>query len=303
MANFALLIVCLLLGIVLRRIGKLPAGTPQVLNNFIIYISLPALVLLNAHDMHFERSLLYPAAMAWIIFLAGALLFYLMAKLKNWDQRTVGALILTGCLGNTSFIGFPMIEALYGHSALPIGIMTDGPGSFLALSTLGIFAACACSSNNVSFSFIARRILVFPPFLALICALLTRNVSYGDVVKQTLARLSGTLVPLALVSVGFQLNLRESNLKANLGPLIAGLTYKLILGPLLIFILYAGIFGARGQVITVSIIQAAMAPMISGAILAAEYDLKPELSNLMVGIGIVLSFITVPVWAFLLRGL
>jgi len=46
--------------------------------------------------------------------------------------------------------------------------------------------------------------------------------------------------------------------------------------------------------------EAAMAPMIGAAIVATEHKLDPPLTTLMVGIGIPLSFLTVPAWWYVL---
>ncbi|WP_321540450.1 hypothetical protein [Flavobacterium piscinae] len=43
-----------------------------------------------------------------------------------------------------------------------------------------------------------------------------------------------------------------------------------------------------------------MAPMITGAILASTYGLKPKLSSMMIGIGIPLSFLTLAFWYWIL---
>jgi hypothetical protein len=53
----------------------------------------------------------------------------------------------------------------------------------------------------------------------------------------------------------------------------------------------------------VAIFEAAMAPMIGGAIVAAQHKLDPELSALMLGVGIPLSFLTLPAWWYALAGL
>jgi len=55
-----------------------------------------------------------------------------------------------------------------------------------------------------------------------------------------------------------------------------------------------------GLVLTVGVLQAAMAPMISAAILADEYQLDPPLANTLLGAGIVLSLLTVPLGNVLL---
>jgi hypothetical protein len=97
-----------------------------------------------------------------------------------------------------------------------------------------------------------------------------------------------------------QLTLDRKGLKDELPALSMGLLYKLVLGPALIAVLYYKICGASGLEIEISVFQAAMAPMITGGILASENGLNPRLASLMIGIGIPLSLLTVPAWWWLL---
>jgi hypothetical protein len=55
--------------------------------------------------------------------------------------------------------------------------------------------------------------------------------------------------------------------------------------------------------VRVTLVEAAMGPMITGAIVAVEHGLDAELCSLLVGAGIPLSLITVPLWAKLLERL
>ena len=294
MSNIILLAVCLLAGIGLKRTGRFPASTPASLNGFIIHISLPALAVLHIHALSIDSSLLLTAGMAWLLFGCSWLIFGGAGKLLKLDRATTGALILVAGLGNTSFVGLPMIEAYFGKEFLGIGIIADQLGSFMVLSTLGILAATHYSSGDVSPRQMTRKILLFPPFQALILALLLRPVSFPEWSVQILQKLGSTLTPLALVSVGFQLHF--GGIRQELRPLAAGLAYKLILGPALIFLLYSSIIGATGSVIQVTIFEAAMAPMITAGIIAIDHNLRPQLVGMLVGIGIPLSFVTLHLW-------
>ena len=157
MPNLILLIVCFLLGVMLRRLGRLPEATPAALNAFIIHVSLPALTLLYVHELPMERSLAYPAAMAWILFGLGFLFFMAVGRAAGWPRTTVGGLILVGSLANTSFLGLPMIETFYGSEQLGLGILIDQLGTYMVLSTLGILVAVVCASGDVSPAAIARK--------------------------------------------------------------------------------------------------------------------------------------------------
>ena len=82
-----------------------------------------------------------------------------------------------------------------------------------------------------------------------------------------------------------------------------GLVFKLFAAPLLLFFLLVGALGERGLVAQVTLFEAAMAPMITGAIVAIEHDLDPPLVSLMVAVGIALSFFTLTAWWWVLRGI
>lgn len=301
MSNIILLIVCLLAGIMLRKISRCPQNTPEALNGFIIYISLPSLALYHIHALVLTRELVYTGLMAWLMFGLGAVFFYFTGKKLKLSQTTIGALVLVGGLGNTSFVGLPMIQAYYGSEWLGVGIVADLAGSFFVLSTLGIFAASVSSSGTVDIRNILNKIFTFPPFLALVGALLLKQIQFPEWLNFTLVQLGGTLTPLALVSVGFQLQL--GLLKGETVPLTLGLFYKLIVGPALVTLIYVGILKNSGMVMQVTIFEAAMGPMISAGIVATSYKLNPPLISLMLGIGIPLSFLTLPVWHWLLRGI
>lgn len=301
MASVVLLILCLVAGAVLKRTGRFPENTPAALNGFVIHLSLPAAAILHIHSLQPDGSVVFIAAMAWLLFGLGWLFFHLAGKALSLPRSTVGALVLTGGLGNTSFVGLPMIEAYYGRDLLGVGILADQLGSFMVLSSLGILAAALYSSGSASPQQMVRKVVFFPPFQALILAVVLRPVPFPDWTVTVLRKLADTITPLALASVGFQL--RFLSLRGMRTRLALGLGYKLLLGPLLIAALYLGLLGMRGPAMQVTVFEAAMAPMITAGIIAMDHDLDPPLLTMMLGIGIPLSFVTLPLWAFFLKGL
>jgi len=300
MTNLILFVFCFIAGILLHRFKRMPVNTPAVLNSFIMHVSMPALTLQYIHELKLSGDVVLMVAMAWVFFLLAAACFWLIGRRFNLPRPTVGALILTGGLGNTSFFGLPMIEAYYGHQGLASGIVVDQLGSFLVLSTLGITIAGIYSSGRPGVSEMAKRIFLFPPFIALVIALLLIPVEYPIWLMVVLKRMGDTLAPLALLSVGFQLRL--GHLAGNGMNLAMGLAFKLVLAPLVLFLLYVPLLGAHGQPIQITLFEAAMPPMITAAIIAAEHDLNPPLATLMVTAGLMISFVTLTGWWWLLQG-
>jgi predicted permease len=305
MANFILIFVCMILGVLLKRTGKLPDRAHQALNTVVIYVSLPAMVLVQIPALlrttQITSEMLIPISMAWILFLASFLIFIYFGRKLGFKRPEIGALVLTAGLGNTSFVGFPLLEALIGPSAIPIGVLVDQLGSFLVLSTVGLIFASAYSPNvsaKVTAGKVAKGVFLFPPFVALVVSILwfLSGTSDAPEVLNVLGRLSGTLVPLALIAVGIQLRFSLPVLRKHAKALIFGLGYKLLIAPLLFYVLYVMVFRAKGFVVHVTLLEAAMAPMITSGVIAEEFGFDPEISSLMIGVGIPLSLITVVLW-------
>jgi predicted permease len=272
----------------------MPASAPAALNGYVINIALPAAAIRYIHDIKIEPSLLLTGLMAWLLFGAGWLFFAGAARLLRLSRGATGALVLVGGLGNTSFVGLPMIEAWYGKEFLGVGIIADQLGSFLVLSTLGVLAASIYSSGGISPGVMARKVLLFPPFQALCLAFILKPLPFHPTVVIVLQKLADTIAPVALVSVGFQLLFGAARAQAK--PLLTGLSFKLLLGPALIALLYIGIFGPVDAAMRVTIFEAAMPPMITAGIIAVDHDLEPDLVALMLGIGIPLSFLSLAGW-------
>ena len=298
MNNYILLGACLLLGLILRRSGRLPDNAAASLNGFVVHISLPALTLTYVHGLKLDTSLILPALMAWVMFGVGCGFFWLAARAFGFSRATTGGLMLTGGLANTSFIGLPMIDTFYGPQFLGLGILIDQLGSYFVLSTLGILVASLYSGHSMNAKTVIRKIVLFVPFQAFVLALLLMPFEYPIWLDELLKRLGATLVPIALVSVGYQLQL--SHVRGKALALTVGLVFKLAVAPALILLLFAGVLGAKGPVLSVTVFEAAMGPMIGASIVAIDHELDPPLLTLMVGVGIPLSFLTLPVWWHLL---
>ena len=301
MNNFILIFACLLLGIVLQNVKRFPTNSYKVLNTVVIYICLPAMSLYYIPKIKWDNQLLFPIGVAWIGFAVSYLFFSILGRKLGWSRKLTGCLILTAGLGNTSFLGFPIVEALYGEEGLKTAILVDQPGSFVVLSTLGILVATLYSSGSSRGIHIAKKILFFPPFITFILACLMNvfNYDFFGSIQFILQKTGSGVAPLALLSVGLQLSFdRKSQHWRFLG---LGLLFKLILTPAIIYLLYVVVLNQHSEIIQISILESAMAPMITGSILASTHGLKPRLSSMMIGFGIPISFITLLFWYFVVR--
>jgi len=132
LSNLILIFVCLILGIVLKRAKIVPENFHSSLNAFVINISLSAFSLYYISKIELNSSVIFPALVPWIGIFFAIIFFYILGKIFSWKHSVIGALIMCAGFGNTSFIGIPVIQALYGEEGLKTVMLVDQPG-FIAL--------------------------------------------------------------------------------------------------------------------------------------------------------------------------
>jgi len=300
MDSIILLFLCMITGVALQYVKVFPANSFVTLNQFVIHISLPALALYYIPKIEINSQLLFPLGIAWIGFMLSYLFFTILGKLLRWSRKLIGCLILMGGLGNTSFVGFPVIEALYGKPGLQTAIIVDQPGSFMVMATLGIIVAALFSRGTPQPKTILFKIITFPPFVAFFIAIAMNvlKVDFLPDLQSVFQKLGNTVTPIALVAVGLQLKFDRHSKHYHF--LALGLFFKLMITPAFFYLLYKLVLNQHNLQIDVSIMEAAMAPMITASVLATSYGLKPKLSTMMIGIGIPLSFVTLAFWYWIL---
>lgn len=285
-------LILLAAGQVMRRIPGFPVDTDRSLNLYVIYVALPALVLVQVPQLVLNRELVAPLLMPWLVVLVSGSLVWLLCRVLGWSREITGALLLMVPLGNTSFLGIPMVEMFFGAPGVKYAILYDQFGSFLALSTYGtLILALYGGGERVSWARTVRKIVLFPPFIALIASLALRSVAFPAWLVSMLELTARSLVPVVLVAIGFQMRLRMP--VAELLPFVAGLTTRLVVTPL-IFILACRLADLTGPAIQVSLLETAMPSMVTAGALASIAGLQPRLTSALVGYGILASFITLP---------
>ncbi len=290
MENFILILLCLVLGYAMQRFQIFSQDAPKTLNLFVIYVSLPAMILLQVPKLSFSNELLIPVVIAWIVMAVSAIMTLYLSRFYGFSKEVTGSLMLVAILTNSSFLGIPIIHAYMGESALAYIMIYDQFGTFLAFALYGTFIVSYYShASEVNLKIIATKIAIFPPFLALVLALMLMGVSFEEHIVKVLFTLSNTIVPIALVAVGLQLQLRLS--KEELKPFSVALVIKLLIAPL-VALMVAKLFGWSNQASHVSILEAGMAPMITAGAMASMAGLAPKLSSAIVGYGILFSFFT-----------
>lgn len=299
-----LLIVSLfLLGFLARRLIPEPGGIVRWFNRFIIYLAMPALILLKVPNVELSTDMMIPAGFAWLWLLVGSVAVMALSRSLAWPRTTEGAMLLLVTMGNTSFLGYPMVLAFFDDAVLGYAIFYDQLGGFLILSTFGLIVVAVYTPSTsgeigqVKLLQIFKKVFTFPPFIALVMAVLVPLDSIMVWASGTLVLLGGLLMPAALFVLGVQF--QPKLLPEHKVPLVSAIALKMVLAPLLaLFILLS--LGSTGEVRTATIFEAAMPSMITPGLMAIHAGIAPRFVATLLGYSTVFAFLSLPLVAWLL---
>lgn len=296
---FALILTMLGLGMLFARLRALPDTSAEVLNRVVLYVCLPAAVLTYVPRLHLDASLIGLMVTPWLLMLASWALVSLATRLCGFARDVHAVLLICVTLANSSFIGYPMVRALLGDAALPYAVVYDQFGTFLLLSTFGLYVIARYSGDTPpTAAQVLARIARFPPLWALLFALLLVPEQPPAWIGNGLRQLADAMLPLVMLAVGLSIRLRLS--REELTPLGIGLVLKLLVMPALA-VPISWLLGLQGQMLQVNVLESAMPTMITAAALAISRRLAPRLAAAMVGYGILLSLLTLPAWVAVLQ--
>lgn len=293
---------CFVLGLVLRRVPE-AARRSALLDRWVIVVALPAVILHRMPAVVWGVQVAVPVLVAWSVIAISATAVAVASRWAGWSRATTGALLLVVPLGNTSFLGFPAVEVLLGSDHLGSAIAFDQGGSFMALATYGtivamLFGTAMPDGTATLVSAMTRRLVCFPPFIALASSMVFRLTSLPTPFDGLLAVLGATVGPVAMLSLGLRTTWTQGRAGGDGRDVLAmALGWRLIVVPAVVLAVALAIGDPSAPAWRVAVLESAMPPMVTAGILAAGPGLDGETATQVVGLGTILALLTVPIWA------
>lgn len=303
--NFLIIVIFIGLGWSAKKCQWINDKPGSLINRYVIFICLPAIILLKIPQLKIDQSVIFPIIMAWALIPITATFIILLAKHYQWSGQIVGCLLLIVCFGNTSFVGYPIVQAFYGEQGLVYAVLYDQVGSFLSLAIIGNFILAKYSmsssqnhetadlkpANNTTTGGFLMKVVTFPPFVALIVAFAIGDIRIPQVIQHTFWLISLTLVPATMFLVGchFELKIPSELIK----PLGWAIATKMVLAPTCALLLL-WLFEQNGLNSQVTFMESAMPPMVTVSILAIHARLVPKLAIAAVGYGLITAIFVIP---------
>ena len=294
-----MMMLLLLVGVVAVKTGIVDAETNRRLSRFAIVIPQSAIILSSAFNLQMEMTPGKVLGVIGVAFLMYALLTLLglavpaLARAKEPDRGVFSFLIL---FGNVAYMGFPLVQALFGSDAVFYAALLNIPFNLLAY-TLGVRLIGGSGAGGK----MSWRQLVNPPMVASVLAVIIIFLPVkwpGPLVEATSA-LGDMILPLSMIIIGTSLG--EMKLKDVLGDwrVYAVAPVRLLVAPVLLWAVM-GLFVKDTLLLNVITLVGATPSAAMAAMMAIQYGRSERLASQGVFITTVLSMATIPLVCWLL---
>lgn len=292
------------LGFVAGRIRKLPTQGLAWLNFFVVYLALPALffqLLAKTPVSEFAnaRFLLTTTLGTLATF---TFCFAVARFLRRTDTRVATIQGFAGAYGNIGYMGPPLAIAAFGPEAgVPVALIfcIENAMHFTLAPTLMALNGDSPKNMGSLLGEILKKIFTHPFILATLAGISAAWFSYSppDTVDQLLQSLSSAAAPCALFAMGVTAALNPPRrVPAELLYLVPT---KLILHPLLIYLLLVQIPELDRVWLNTAVLLAALPCATNVFVIAQQYNVWQQRASSAVVISTAFSIITVSLYLFL----
>ena len=286
------ILVMVLLGYLVKRIKILEFSDVDKINKLVIYITMPAMIfmVLYSSDMSLLPKLSIMPLVGVGIGAVTGLITFTVLTIKKFPKVKKWSIVITTALGNTAFLGFPVILGIFGNEGLIRAIFYD-IASLLTFLSLSIILMINFGGTLKE---VIKKVLSFPILWAVILGVSLNylNITIGEVASNVLNYLGAAAIPLIMISLGVSLDFES--LKDNFKISTMASFFKLIVSPI-IGVFIAILVGLSGTEYTIAIVESAMASGMLNLTLAITYKLDVKLTSDCIFLSLLFSFITLPI--------
>ncbi len=306
---YAKLIGLALIGFILGRI--LPAPVPMRLGQWLFWVGVPTSIVAFLRKTDLSGQVWVAPAVAYTAILFGAVLAWLVIYIirfrtnKIIPKPTQGSLILAAMVGNTGYLGYPIVLSLVGTQYFAWALFYDLLGTTLGAYGFGAALAAKfgsssqnCDRDSPKKTQILKAILINPALWSFGVGLLLRQVPLPDIAVSCLDFVAWSAIAASLLLIGMRLSKLSSWGSLKLASI--ALIIKMVFVPFVVGICLHRL-GLTGKIAQVIVLQMAMPPAFATLVLAETFNLDREMAVTAVSVGSMILLITLPFWLWFFR--
>jgi predicted permease len=291
----------LAIGFVCAKSGVLKQDQTRGISRLLVNVTLPALIfvsMLKPYDPALLPQIFSLIGISFAVYgLCIALGFGIFSALKT-DERKAGVYRFGIAFSNVGFMGYPVIEALFGKESLFAAAIYNIAFQVLTFS-VGILML---KPRNRESSIRIRNLVLNPNIIAagLGLAFFFLRLSLPVQLTGALGRLGDVTTPLSMIFIGATLS------RASFGQVF--LDWKIwLVSAFRALILPVGLYFCLKPLssfmpfpIEIPVMIAAMPVAANAAILAEEYGADPETASALITLSTLICMVAIPILARLL---
>jgi predicted permease len=294
------------LGFLCGRLSRQPFGGLAWMQFFIIYVALPCLF----YALIADKPLTELANWRFILVttLCTAIAFAISFAVGLWHARgQIGQAVMQGVAGSYSNIGYmgpPLILSAIGPAAsAPVALIFVFDSLFL-FSVVPLLMAVAGIERRgflTTAGQVAFRVVTHPFNLATAAGVLASYLQFKlPIAAGTMvAWLSGAAAPCALFLLGVTVALRPpGRIPGEVPPLVA---IKLVLHPLLAWLLLSALGNFDPTWTFAAILMAALPPALNIFVISTQYNVGVERASACVLLGTLASMVTLTAFLWFIK--
>ncbi len=294
----------ILLGFGAGKFRNLPESGLSWMNFFVVYLALPALFFRLLSETPFEQlaNVSFIAATTFTTYIVFAISFCIgvAATRGNIGESTI--LGIAGAYSNVGYMGPGLTLAVLGAQAtVPTALILAFDNALMFILAPLLMALAGAENDDFlgTLKQIGVRIFTHPFILATIAGVLAAAVEFRppQAMDTLLLFLSNAAAPCALFAMGVNIALRPIGRIPLELPVV--LAVKLLVHPLLIFLLLSWLGGFDPNWVATAVLMSCLPPATNVFVIAQQYGTYVQRASSFVLIGTAVSIVTVTgfIWA------
>ncbi len=298
--NMIVLCVCMFFGFIAYKARILDDITNAGLSRILLTISLPCTIIISMQKP-FTSELLAEGLIALfsfgVVVLFGAFFGHILAKFLKVGITDSGVWVTSLMLPNTVYMGYPIIQAVFGGEALFYASMAVVLFNVFAFS-LGIkFITAGNKAENVSLKALLTNKAILATILGLIMFLF--SIKLPSPIYNGISLVGSTTTPISMLIIGSLLARGKVSEIFSDWKIYVLTAAKLIVLPIITFFVFRN-FIKNETLLGIIVILSAMPVATIVAIFAKQYEVNAELASKIVFISTILCVFTIPLISLLL---
>lgn len=281
----------------------------QGLNLFVLHFALPALLFsLMAHGelaTRFEAGFIAAYASTSVVLVVFA--YVVFRYLYHRRRRETAILAMGSVYGNIGYMGIPIVTIILGPEASVPAVIALMIDVMIIIPLMTAIVASDSESKNSRFFDAAFKVFITTiksPFI--IAAFLGAAVSLSGLplpgmIDSLLDILAAAAAPCALFALGA--SLYGKPLGGNISPALVVSLFKLVIHPVLLFVVLTMVFSVDPKWAESAVIAASLPVALTVYIVAQQYNAAVVGASTAILLSTALSLVTVPLTLLVLRNL